>query len=293
MLVDLSLLPAPNVIEPLSYEAILARNIASLQKILPDWQPLESDMYMPYLEESSYRELMLRQRVNGGAKSVMLAYAVGADLDQIGVNYGVVRHTLQAADNAAIPPLAAIMESDSALRERIRLAMYVRTTAGAANQYKYYALSAHADVLDVSITSPNPGEVLISILSHIGSGVAGQAVLDAVQAACNADDVRPLTDFVHAQSANIIDYTVSVAVTMYPGFDPITVQQAAYNQINTYCERHHALGHDITRAGIIAAASVEGVQNVSVASPATDLVMDDISASHLTNLTVSMAGSAI
>jgi len=293
MEVDLNLIPAPNVIEPLSYEEILARNIASLQKILPDWQPLESDMYMPYLEESTYRELMLRQRVNGGAKAVMLAYAAGADLDQIGANYGVVRHTLQAADNAAIPPLAAIMESDSALRERIRLAMYARTTAGAANQYKYYALSAHADVLDAGITSPHPGEVLISILSHVGSGVADQAVLDAVYAACNADDVRPLTDLVHTQSANIIDYAVSVAITTYPGFDPMTVQQEASKQISIYCERHHAIGHDITRAGIIAAAGVEGVQNVSITAPTTDLIVDDISASHLISLTVSIAGSAI
>ncbi len=293
MLVDLSLLPAPNVIEPLSYETILARNIASLQKILPDWQPLESDMYMPYLEESSYRELMLRQRVNGGAKAVMLAYALGADLDQIGANYGVVRHTLQAADNAAIPPLAAIMESDSALRERIRLAMYARTTAGATNQYKYYALSAHADVLDVSVTSPYPGGVLITILSHVGTGLADQAVLDAVQATCNADDTRPLTDSVRTESANIIDYTVSADITMYPGFDPITIQQEVSSQISAYCERHHAIGHDITLAGIIAAAGVEGVQNVSITTPPTDLIVDDISASHLTNLTVSMAGSAI
>jgi len=293
MSVDFNLLPAPNVIEPLSYEVILARNIASLQKIIPDYQPLESDMYMPYLEESSYRELMLRQRVNGGAKAVMLAYATAADLDQIGANYAVVRHTLQAVDNTAIPPLAAIMESDSALRERIRLAMYARTTAGPVNQYKYYALSAHADVLDVSVTSPHPGEVLISILSHVGSGMANQVVLDAVQAVCNADDVRPLTDLVHSQSANIIDYAVAIAITIYPGFDPTTVQKAASKQIGVYCERHHAIGHDITLAGIIAAASVEAVQNVSVTLPAADLIVNDISASHVTNIDVRIAGSAI
>ncbi len=35
-------------------------------------------------EENAYREVIWRQRVNEAARAVMLAYATGADLDQIG-----------------------------------------------------------------------------------------------------------------------------------------------------------------------------------------------------------------
>jgi len=293
--IDFAQIPEPAVIELLDYETILAAMKADLlaRDATLTAASLESDPISKVLEVAAYREFILRQRVNDGAHSVMLAYASGSDLDQIGANFGVARLTITPADNSKTPPVPAVMEIDASFRDRIRLSLYSRTTAGPVNQYRFYALSADPDVLDVSITSPNPGDVVIAVLSRTGSGVPAQVVLDAVMAVCNADDVRPLTDHVIVQAAVITSYSVVAAITVYPGLDTITVQANALQAVTSYCALHHALGHDITRAGLIAAATVTGVQNVALTSPAADLVVDDLHASYATAINVTVAGSAV
>ncbi|MCP3967439.1 MAG: hypothetical protein GY750_14680 [Lentisphaerae bacterium] len=63
--IDLSLLPAPDVIETLDYELILAGMIADLQAKAPEFSALvESDPAFKILEAAAYREVILRQRVN-------------------------------------------------------------------------------------------------------------------------------------------------------------------------------------------------------------------------------------
>jgi len=293
--INFAQIPAPAVIETLNFETILAGMKADLlaRDATLTASSLESDPISKLLEVCAMRELIVRQRVNDGAHAVMLAYASGSDLDQIGANYGVARLTITPADNTKTPPAPAVMEADTAYRDRIRLSLYSRTTAGPVNQYRFYALSADPDVLDVSITSPNPGDVVIAVLSRTGSGVPAQPVLDAVMAVCNADDVRPLTDHVLVQAATIIDYSVAAALTVYPGPDPVTVQANALQAVTDYCAAHHALGHDITRAGLIAAATVTGVQNVTLTTPAADLVVDDLHASYATAINVTVSGSAV
>ncbi|MCP4102949.1 MAG: baseplate assembly protein, partial [Lentisphaerae bacterium] len=63
--IDLSLLPAPNVIEPLDYEIIFSAMLTDLQSKATEFSALvESDPAYKVLEVAAYRELMLRQRVN-------------------------------------------------------------------------------------------------------------------------------------------------------------------------------------------------------------------------------------
>ncbi|NUV25651.1 hypothetical protein MS6204_04603 [Escherichia coli] len=42
---------------------------------------LESEPATKLLQENAYRELLLRQRINEAAQAVMVAYAMGGDLD--------------------------------------------------------------------------------------------------------------------------------------------------------------------------------------------------------------------
>lgn len=293
--VNLAQLPPPDVVEPLDFETILAELKADLVARFPDIAAridLESEPAVKLLETFAWRELLLRQRVNDGARATMLATATGADLDNIGANFGVVRLVLDPGDPNAVPPRDPVLESDDAFRERIRASLYARTTAGPANQYRYIALSAHADVADVSVTSPSPGEVVLAVLSRANGGVPAQAVLDAVLAACNADDVRPLTDHVTVQAAQIVTYRVQATITVYPGPGSDTVLAASQAAVADYCARHFALGHDITRAGLIAAATVDGVQNVNLAEPAADIVVDDLHAANATARVGLIRGSA-
>ena len=106
--IDLSQLPAPDVVEELDYENLFEERKSTLISLYPADQQeaisrtltLESEPLVKLLQENAYRELILRQRINESARAVMVAYATGNDLDQLAANFNVERLVLRAADNA-------------------------------------------------------------------------------------------------------------------------------------------------------------------------------------------------
>ena len=88
---DINLPDTPAIIETISFEAIKTENIAELKKILPDYEPLESDPFMLLIEAFSYKEMFLRQRINNSIKATLLSTATGTDLDNVAVFYGIER----------------------------------------------------------------------------------------------------------------------------------------------------------------------------------------------------------
>ncbi|HEY4544869.1 MAG TPA: baseplate J/gp47 family protein [Pedomonas sp.] len=287
--VDLSRLPAPQVVEPLDYETILAEMIASLRLILPDFQPLESEPAVKVLQIVAYRELHLRQRINEAALAVMPAYARGADLDNLAALLGVTRFQLDPGDPVlGIPPT---MESDADLRRRMVLAPEGYSVAGPEGAYIFHALSADPDVLDASATSPAPGEVVVSILSRTGNGTASPALIEAVAAHVSADALRPLTDHVTVRSAEVVPYTVTATVTTFSGPDGSVVMAEAQRRIQEHVAASHRLGRDITISGLHAALHVEGVHRVVLAQPTADIIIGRHQAPYCSSLTVTYAGT--
>lgn len=292
--VDLSQLAAPEVVEQLDYEAILAALVADLQARDDSFTALlESDPAYKVLEVAAYRELLLRSRVNEAARAVMLAYAAGTDLDQLGANYNIERLLLDAGDPDAVPPVPASWESDTDFRRRIQLSPEGYTTAGSAGSYQFHALSAHADVRDAQPVSPAPGQVTVYVLSRSGNGSADQALLDAVAAALSDDTIRPMTDQVATQSAAITEYSLSARLTVYPGPDAELIRQRAEDAATAYTTAQHKLGYDVTLSGLYAALHQPGVQNVSLTSPVTDIVMGDGQAAWCASITVTVGGSDV
>ncbi|NBV42847.1 baseplate assembly protein, partial [bacterium] len=228
---DLSKLKSPDVVEELSFETIFQAMLTDLQERDSAFTELvPSDPAYKILEIAAYRELLIRQRVNEAARAIMLAYASGSDLDQIAANFNVERLVLDPGDENAIPPVPPTLESDTALRRRVQLAFEGLSVAGPASAYILHSLSAHADIKDVSVTSPDPGEVVVSVLSVEGDGEADSDILDAVEAALN-DDVRPLTDNVTVQSATIIEYQIEAVLTVFSGPDSDVILEAANTAI--------------------------------------------------------------
>ncbi len=293
--IDFSLLPAPNVIEEIDFEVILQALKDHLILLDPALEAviLESEPLTKLLEVYAYREVILRQRVNDGANAVMLAYATGSDLDNLGAFYGVVRLEISPADDTTVPPTPAVLESDDAFRDRIVLGLDVRTTAGARNTYISFALAANADVFDVSVESPTPGVVVLSVLSRSVGGIPDQSVLDDVFAAVNADDVRPLTDNVQVQAVTIVNYNVLAVLTVYPGPDPVTVLAEANAAVLEYVNARYKLDNDVTRSGLIAACTVSGVQNVELTDPAADVVITPAEAPLVGTIGISIGGTAV
>lgn len=291
--IDLSSLPSPDVVEALDYQTILAAMVADLQARDTAFSALvESDPAFKILEVAAYREMLIRQRVNDAARGVMLAYATGADLEQLAGLFGVTRKTITPADPAAIPPVAAVMESDSDLRYRTTLALEGLSTAGPEGAYLYHTLSVDG-VANASIVGPptvSPGNVLVTVLGTSPSGAVTSDVLDAVRAKLSNEDIRPLTDAVTVQAATIVNYTIQATIYTYPGPDYAVVMDAAQTSAQSYADARHKLGMDITLSGLYAALHVSGVQKVTLASPTADIVCDYTQAAYCTGISLTYGG---
>ncbi|OKP47649.1 baseplate assembly protein [Serratia marcescens] len=297
--IDLSLLPAPTVVDPLDYESLLTERKTMLISLYPEEQreaiartlALESEPIVKLLQENAYRELLLRQRVNEAAQAVMLGYASGSDLDQLGANFQVKRLVVQQPDNSVIPPLLAVMESDSDFRVRIQQAFEGLSVAGSSGSYEYHGRSADGRVADVSATSPSPANVLISVLSREGDGTASAELVAIVDKALNDEDVRPVADRVVVRSANIVSYSIDAVLYLYPGPEAEPVRRAAEAKLKTYISAQHRLGRDIRLSAIYAALHAEGVQRVELKAPQADIVLDKTQASHCASYRLTVGGS--
>ncbi|MGO4746837.1 baseplate assembly protein [Serratia quinivorans] len=297
--IDLSLLPAPTVVEPLDYESLLATRKATLISLYPEEQreaiartlTLDSEPIVKLLQENAYRELVLRQRINEAAQAVMLGYAGGGDLDQLGGNFQVERLVVQQPDDTAIPPVAAIMESDSDFRVRIQQAFEGLSVAGSSGSYEYHGRSADGRVADVSATSPSPANVLISVLSREGDGTASAELVAIVDKALNDEDVRPVADRVSVRSATIVNYSIDAVLYLYPGPEAEPIRRAAEAKLKSYISAQHRLGRDIRLSAIYAALHAEGVQRVELKSPQADIVLDKTQASYCASYLLTVGGS--
>lgn len=289
--VDLSKLPFPDAVEVLDFETILSEMLADYQSRDPAYSALvESDPAYKVLEVAAFRELLLRQRVNEAIKAVTLAYANDADLDQIAARYNVERLLIDAGNPDATPPVPPTYESNDSLRRRVQLSFEGFSTAGPEGAYVFHSLGSDARVLDADARSPVPGQVVVAVLSRVGSGVAPSDLLAAVNAALSDEDVRPLTDQVLVESAAIVNYAIIAQLTLYPGPDATVVLNAAKAAAVAYAETNHRLGRDVTLSGLYAALHQEGVQNVLLTSPPASIAIARNQASYCTGITITSVG---
>ncbi|MDG6881056.1 Uncharacterized homolog of phage Mu protein gp47 [Phocoenobacter uteri] len=296
-LVDLSKLPAPNVLEELDFETLFAERKEHFIALFKQdeqayWRnrlQFESDPVTKLLEENAYLQMLEIARINNAAKATMLAYATGADLDVIGGNFNVQRKVIVQADDSVSPPIQQVLESDTDFRLRIQLAFEGMSVAGPRASYVFHALSAHHQVADVSVQSPNPAEVVVSILSTEGNGTASSEILTAVNLALNDDNVRPIGDRVIVKSAEIVAYQIQATIYLYRSPDSEIVKNQAINSLQQFVKERRRMGRDISLSGIYATLQVEGVQRVVLNTPSTDLILTPNQAGYCTNITIDTA----
>ncbi|MFJ5449542.1 baseplate assembly protein [Pectobacterium carotovorum] len=298
-MIDLSLLPAPAVVEELDYETIYNERKAMLLSLYPEDQraavartlTLESEPLVKLLQESAYREMLWYQRVNEAARAGMVAFALGSDLDQIGANFSVSRLVITPADDSTLPPTPALMESDSDFRLRIQQSFEGLSVAGSVGAYQYHGRSADGRVADVSVVSPSPASVTVSVLSREGDGSASAELVAIVAAALNGEDVRPVADRVTVQSAAIVPYEIDATLYLYRSPEAEPVRAAAEQRLKAYISAQHRLGRDIRRSAIYAALHVEGVQRVELTTPAADIVLTAAQASYCSGYRLGVGGA--
>jgi len=295
--IDLSLLPAPSIVEVLSFEAIYTERKAALVAQFPANQQeaiaraleIESEPMAKLLQENAYRELVWRQRVNDGARALMLAFASGTDLDHLAANVNLTR--LVKVQQLDADTTVTTVETDALLRERIQLAFEGLSVAGPRNAYVKHARDADARVADISAISPEPCEVVVTVLSNVGDGVAGDELLAVVHAALSDEDVRPLGDRLSVQSANIVHFAIRATLYLdaHPEAEPIL--QSAGERAAAYAAERRRLGRDVNRSAIIAALHAEGVKKVVLHDPVDDIAVADVQAASCDGIDIANGGA--
>ena len=299
MSVDFSQLIQPDIIEEIDFEALyLERKEALIQLWATEDQAIirqtlarESEPLVKLLQENCYREMILRNRINQAARALLLTYATENDLDQLGANFNVERLIVSPADISTTPPTEAVMESDDAFRERIQLAFDTLSVAGPEAAYKKFARDADGRVGDVSVVSPQPAYITLTILQADSlTGAASAELIQIVESAVTAEDVRPIGDRVTVQSAEIINYSINAK--LYIGKDPeaATLLEQAIQYVTAYATQQKRLGRSIRLSAIYAALHVDGVNRVELISPVADVVLTPAQASYCTNISVSIGG---
>ena len=183
------------------------------------------------------------------------------------------------------------VESDTDYRLRIQQAFEGLSVAGSVGAYQYHGRSADGRVADISVTSPSPACVTISVLSRENNGVASEDLLAVVRNALNGEDVRPVADRVTVQSAAIVEYQINATLYLYPGPESEPIRAAAVKKLEAYITAQHRLGRDIRLSAIYAALHVEGVQRVELTAPLADIVLNSTQASFCTEYSVVTGGS--
>ena len=295
--INLAALPAPQVVEVIDYEQILAERKAWFISLHPAEQQaavaatlaLESEPITKLLQENAYRETLWRQRVNEAALAVLLPYAKGDDLVQIAARFNVEKLTITPANPNAVPPVAAVMESDDSLRERTQMAMEGLSTAGPRNAYIFHARSADGRVADATAESPAPAEAVVTVQSALGNGTADAELLAIVAAYLSDDDRRPVADRLTVQSAEVLEYAVEAVLhlnTVGPEAEPI--RAAAEARLAALVNQRRRLGLEVNRSALDAALHIEGVKRVELVGW-VDIVATSQQAPYCTGYSVTVA----
>ncbi|NWN46910.1 baseplate J/gp47 family protein [Pseudomonas sp. MAFF 301514] len=292
--IDLSQLPAPQIVEQIDFEVILAERKAYMISLWPIEEQaqiaarleLESEPLTKLLQENAYRETIWRQRVNEASIANLLALAKGPDLDQLAGNFNVQRLVVQDAKPLAVPPVARIMESDDSLRERAQMSWEGLSTAGPRNSYIFHARGADGRVADATAESPSPAVAVVTVQSLLGDGTAPPDLIAAVKTYLSDDDRRPVADRLTVQGAQIIRYQVKAKLyllTSGPESEPILA--AAQARLLAYVGQRRRLAMEVSESALHAALFVEGVRKVELENWA-DIVATEAQAPYCTDVFV-------
>lgn len=296
MSVDFSLLSKPNMIEELDFETLLTERKAALialfnteqQAMIAAVLARESEPLTKFLQENCYREMILRQRINEAALSVLLAFATGTDLEAVVANYGLERLLV----NAATADSSAVYETDDALRYRASLVFDSLSVAGPTSAYEYHALSADGRVADAKASSPAPAEALVTILQKdTTTGAATDELLQIVQAYLNDDIRRPVADRLTVQSVEVISFELIATIYTNNLPESDSLISAANTVIQNYLEESRRIGRSIYLSKIYNLLHVSGVVHVVIDSPKADINITAVQVAHCTNITIN-AGDA-
>lgn len=160
-------------------------------------------------------------------------------------------------------------EGDDAYRNRIHEAPESFSDAGSYGAYAFFAKSANTNIIDVNISSPSAGEVLLVPLLE-GGAIPEQEILDEVLKVCSAEKVRPLTDKVTVKAPTVVPYDITASY--YSLTDDkaqgTAIQEAVNKAVSQYVMwQKSKLGRDIDPSKLYELMVQAGARKVTVTAP--------------------------
>lgn len=300
--IDMEKIPVPDIIEPLDFEKTFQQYKDSLISLDPTLAPtleLESEPLVKLLQTAAYRKLINTAEINDATRANMLASAKGNDLAAIAARFNIERLVVQAEDLSTVPPTLEVLESDNSLLRRTQQAFDGLSTAGSIDGYVFHTLGSDGQVRDASAYSPQPTEMVITVLAHANDGTASASLLSAVRGYFGVSPdgleqsgypskIRPEGDRLTIQSAKIINYQISAQIVMPANVTQAEIMAAAHKEISEYVEAQRSLGAGATLSGIHHALHQSGVSNVIISSPTADIVASIEDSAFCTQISLSL-----
>jgi len=292
-------------------EYVGARSPASAAKLVESLEN-ESELLTLALEAFCVRLQTHERKYNARIKQMLAWWATGGNLDARLADMGLERQLLDPGDPAAFPPVAPIYESDDDARLRYYLAPHA-PAAGSRMQYRreIFTLgerpavkvdSSAAGVVTVTYTfDPDglaaqvkdgnarrtaPGEVMVTVLSREGNGVPSSALLDGVRRHFARPDVRPETDRVTVQGAQIKPYRIRVIARINGGPDSGLTRMAAQQQLQSYADACHRLEGRVDPSWIDYTLHSAGAVQLQILEPLEAIVANAFEAPYCTAVDV-------
>ena len=178
------------------------------------------------------------------------------------------------AENVTKTEGGAEEEEDASYYERMRESMESFSTAGPVNGYIYHTKSVSTAIADVAATSPEAGVVDIRVLLQ-GGEQPTQAVLEEIEAALNASDVRPLTDIVTVSMPEEDPFEIDLTYYINRNSQASTsiIDREARAAVEDYITwQTGKMGRDINPSYLTQLIMAAGVKRVEVRKPTFQVV---------------------
>ncbi|MDO7898898.1 baseplate J/gp47 family protein [Pseudomonas citrulli] len=292
-------------------EYVGARSPASAAKLVDSLEN-ESELLTLALEAFCVRLQTHERKYNARIQQMLAWWATGSNLDARLADMGLERQLLDPGDPAAFPPVPAVYESDDDARLRYYLAPHA-PAAGSRMQYRreIFTLGERpavkvqsamggevtvtytfdpdgmaAQVKDGNARRTAPGQVTVTVLSREGDGTPSAALLEGVRQHFARPDVRPETDQVIVQAAQIKNYKIRVVAKINAGPDSGLTQVAAEQQLRAYAEARHRLEGRVDPSWIDYTLHSAGAVQLEILEPLAPIVTTAFQAPYCTGVEV-------
>jgi len=302
-MIDHAKLTAPDVVQVLDVETVIAEYEQAMIELWPEWTGAgnRNDPLQRLVMLAAFLRLWQTAAINDAARASMVAWARKNDLEHLAANVGAARLLFEPGDPSSNPPKPPEFESDDALRQRAVIAPSAFNTAGAGAAYKFLALSAGATpsrvtvsrhentvtvryefaeiaapVRDISVIAPPDvpdGHVHLVVMSRQDDGESTTELLNQVEAAVSGDNVRPIADWVHVMPVEIVRFTVKASAKILAGVAADGVPNLVEGRLAEYLETNRMIGRTVALSGIHSALHMPAVmERVTIESPLVDVV---------------------